>query len=189
MGNIANRLISVFMNQKIEIETIQSLNELKDYWLNLASSPEFDALSLTEKLEITKIKDKKKQELTNQAIQIDLDRQQKQADWEKTKTGSVIMKNQELFLEYIEIVKEMDLRQEIKEIRTKNAYKAEHKEEIVISKLEWLMKNIPSMVGKFDLTPEPEKEPISKSKLSWEQLKERHLYIKKYFRFKGVELE
>lgn len=177
------------MNQKIEIETIQSLNELKDYWLNLANSPEFDVLPLQEKLEITKLKDKKKAELNSKAIQVDLDRKQKQIDWEKTPTGKVIMQNKELFLEYVEVTKEMDLRQEIKEIRTKNAYKAEHKEEIVISKLEWLMKNIPSMVGKFDLTPEPEKEPISKSKLSWEQLKERHLYIKKYFRFKGVELE
>jgi hypothetical protein len=177
------------MNQKIEIETIQSLNELKDYWLNLANSPEFDVLPLTEKLEITKLKDKKKAELNSKAIQVDLDRKQKQIDWEKTPTGKVIMQNKELFLEYVEVTKEMDLRQEIKDIREKNNYIAEHKEEITLARLSFLMKNIPEMVDKVTVEPDMLKEPTSKSTLSWSQLKERHLYIKKYFRFKGVELE
>lgn len=177
------------MNQKIEIETIQSLNELKDYWLNLANSPEFEQLTLEQQIEIKKLKDKKKEELTSKSIQVDLDRKQKQIEWEKTKTGSVIMKNQELFLEYVEITKEMDLRQEIKDIREKNNYIAENKEEITLARLSFLTKNLPEMVGKVSPEPEPQKEPISKSTLSWTQLKERHLYLKKYFRFKGVELE
>lgn len=177
------------MNLKIEIKTTQSLDELKDYWQNLVNSPEFDNLSLTEKLEITKLKDKKKEELNSKAIQVDLDRKQKQIEWEKTKTGSVIMKNQELFLEYVEVTREMDLRQEIKDIREKNNYTAEHKEEITLARLSFLTKNLPEMIRKVNPEPEPQKEPISKSTLSWTQLKERHLYLKKYFRFKGVELE
>lgn len=177
------------MNQKIEIETIQSLNELKDYWLNLANSPEFEQLTLEQQIEIKKLKDKKKEELTSKSIQVDLDRKQKQIEWEKTKTGSVIMKNQELFLEYVEITKEMHLRQEIKDIREKNNYTAEHKEEITLARLSFLAKNLPKMIGKVTVEPDMLKEPTSKSTLSWKELKERHLYIKKYFRFKGVELE
>lgn len=173
----------------LQINTQQSLPALRDYWLELVETPAFNGLSLSDKENLFRIKDKRKEILQAQQEEQKQESAQKNKEWKETKEGKVISANYELYIEFIDVTTEMEVRKEIKNVREQNKWKEENREEIIMSKLKWLADNAPEMMDKVKVDVSITPEPKQQLTLSWAQLQERYLYIKKYFRFKGVEIE
>lgn len=171
------------------INDFNSLSIFRDRWLRMTSQKWYDDLSLEDKLELHKIKGKKKEELLaeenkrKEVIEYEIVKLKDSPD------GKILSENSKAYMIWISVITELELRSEIEKLKARNEYVENNKEAITLDNVSRAIELGLADSQYFNPAPYIYPVPEPTTKETDQQLTEKKKNIKKYFRLKGLELE